>query len=156
MKEIQSEPWRAGQGVFSQQCVTLTRRAINIASNKFQIAVWLSLTIVSHTLTYAPKASPAQSPFQYRSQVPSQRHAVWGGGEGGTVAVPADTLTSWTSFACLRSERRYGDWRWGANDFQRTKAAPRRRRTPNPFASAMSVGVKTQANGTKWAHELVH
>lgn len=83
MKEIQSEPWRAGQGVFSQQCVTLTRRAINIASNKFQIAVWLSLTIVSHTLTYAPKASPAQSPFQYRSQVPSQRHAVWGGGEGG-------------------------------------------------------------------------
>lgn len=132
MKEIQNEPWRAGQGVFSQQCVTLTHRAINIASNKFQIAVWLSLTIVAHTLTYAPKASPAQSPFQSRSQVPSLPSNVMlyeGVGGETTVAVPADTLTSWTSFACLRSERRYGDWRWGANDFQRTKAAPH----PEPF-----------------------
>lgn len=159
MKEIQKEPWRAGQGVFSQQCVTLTHRAINIASNKFQIAVWLSfnnrrayvdLRTKKNHRHNLPLSLGLRSP---RSRATSCCMSGWG---ETTVAVPADTLTSWTSFACLRSERRYGDWRWGANDFQRTKAAPRRRRTPNPFAAAMSVGVKTQANGTKWAHELVH
>lgn len=115
---------RPGQGVFSQQCVTLTHRAINIASNKFQIAVWLSFNNrrAYVDLRTAPKAAAGTIFLHLPSQATSCC-MVWGEGEDSSRSGRHSDVSNIVCVPQIQTEI----WRlacWGANDFQRTEAAP--------------------------------